>query len=143
MKNWDLDALAGAGALRSTANDMLKFLAANLELTDTPLKAAMRRMRSVHRETGTPDLEIAMAWHVFHKFGTDIFWHNGGTAGYRTFAGFDPARKTGVVVLCNTSFDIRRPGTPHSRKPLLRWRNSKRPTTRAKSHSIRRCWRAT
>src|SRR5439155_13085238 len=38
VKNWDLDALAGAGALRSTANDMLKFLAANLELTDSPLK---------------------------------------------------------------------------------------------------------
>jgi D-alanyl-D-alanine-carboxypeptidase/D-alanyl-D-alanine-endopeptidase len=106
VKNWDLDALAGAGALRSTANDMLKFLAANLELTDTPLKAAMRRMRTVHRETGTPDLEIAMAWHVFHKFGTDIYWHNGGTAGYRSFAGFDPAKKTGVVVLCNTFFDI-------------------------------------
>ena len=103
VKNWDLDALAGAGALRSTANDMLKFLAANLELTDTPLKNAMRRMRSVHRETGVPDLEIAMAWHIFHKFGTDIVWHNGGTGGYRTFAGLDPAKKTGVVVLCNTS----------------------------------------
>ena len=106
VKNWDLDALAGAGALRSTANDMLKFLAANLELTDTPLKAAMRRMRALHKATGTPDLDIAMAWHVFHKFGTDIYWHNGGTAGYRSFAGFDPAKKTGVVVLCNTSFDI-------------------------------------
>lgn len=105
VKNWDLNALQGAGALRSTANDMLKFLAANLELTDSPLKAAMRRMRSVHRETGTPDLEIAMAWHVFHKFGTDIYWHNGGTGGYRTFAGFNPAAKTGVVVLCNTFFD--------------------------------------
>jgi CubicO group peptidase (beta-lactamase class C family) len=105
VKNWDLDALAGAGALRSTANDMLKFLAANLELTDTPLKAAMRRMRAVHRETGTADLEIAMAWHIFHKFGTDIVWHNGGTAGYRSFAGFAPSKKTGVVVLCNTFLD--------------------------------------
>ncbi|HLK18934.1 MAG TPA: serine hydrolase [Bryobacteraceae bacterium] len=106
VKNWDLDALEGAGALRSTANDMLKFLAANLELTDSPLKPAMRRMRSVHRETGVPDLEIGMAWHVWHKFGSNIFWHNGGTAGYRSYAGFDPAKKTGVVVLCNSFFDI-------------------------------------
>jgi CubicO group peptidase (beta-lactamase class C family) len=105
VKNWDLDALAGAGALRSTANDMLKFLAANLEFTDTPLKAAMRRMRAVHRETGMPDLEIAMAWHISEKYGTNIFWHNGGTAGYRSFAGFDPAKKSGVVILCNTAFD--------------------------------------
>jgi serine-type D-Ala-D-Ala carboxypeptidase/endopeptidase len=105
VKNWDLDALAGAGALRSTANDMLKFLAANMELTDTPLKAAMRRMRSVRKDTGLPNVEIAMAWHIFTRYG-DIYWHNGGTAGYRSFAGFDPVKKTGVVVLCNTSFDV-------------------------------------
>ena len=105
-KNWDLDALAGAGAIRSTANDMLKFLAANLELTDTPLKAAMRRMRAVRRETGSPGLSIVMAWHVWNKYGTEIIWHNGGTGGYRSFAGFDLGRKTGVVVLCNSFFDI-------------------------------------
>jgi CubicO group peptidase (beta-lactamase class C family) len=79
VKNWDFAALAGCGAVRSTANDMLKFLAANLELTETPLKPAMRRMRSVSKETGVPDLKIGMAWHIFTKFGTEIWWHNGGT----------------------------------------------------------------
>lgn len=104
-KNWDFDALAGCGALRSTANDMLRFVAANLELTDTPLKTAMRRMRSVRKPTGVPDLDIAMAWHIYTKFGGDIVWHNGGTGGYRSFIGFDPASKKGVVVLCNTFMD--------------------------------------
>jgi CubicO group peptidase (beta-lactamase class C family) len=103
--NWDFDALAGCGALRSTANDMLTFLSANLELTDTPLKAAMRRMRSIRKPTGMPDLDIAMAWHIFTKFGGEIVWHNGGTFGYRSFIGFDPAAKKGVVVLCNTFMD--------------------------------------
>lgn len=106
VKNWDLDAIAGAGALRSTANDMLKFLAANLELTDTPLKPAMRRMRSMRRATGTPDVDILMAWHTLSRDGSEIVWHNGGTGGYRSFAGFDPVKKTAVVVLCNTSFDV-------------------------------------
>jgi CubicO group peptidase (beta-lactamase class C family) len=105
VKNWDLDALAGAGAIRSTANDMLKFVAANLDLTDTPLKSAMHRMRSMKKETGAPDLEIGMAWHLLTKFDTQIWWHNGGTAGYRSFVGFDPAKKEGVVVLCNTFMD--------------------------------------
>jgi len=105
-KNWDFDALAGCGALRSTANDMLLFLAANLELTDTPLRAALRRMRSVRKPTGMPDLNIAMAWHIFTRFGGEIVWHNGGTFGYRSFIGFDPAAKRGVVVLCNTFTDI-------------------------------------
>ena len=51
VKNWDLTVLAGAGAIRSTANDMLKFVAANLDLTDSPLRAAMHRMRSIDRPT--------------------------------------------------------------------------------------------
>jgi len=106
VKNWDLDALAGAGAIRSTADDMLKFLAANVGLADTPLKAAMERMRSVRSETGMPHVDIAMAWHIFSEFPPDIYWHNGGTAGFRSFAGMDVADRRAVVVLCDTSFDI-------------------------------------
>ena len=32
-----------------------------------------------------------------------IVWRNGGTAGFRTFIGFDPAREVGVVVLTNSA----------------------------------------
>lgn len=105
VKNWNLDALAGAGAIRSTANDMLKFLAANVGLTQTPLSAAMLRMRSVRADTGMPQIQIAMAWHISSQFPPEIFWHNGGTAGYRSFAGIDVAEKRAVIVLCNTFFD--------------------------------------
>ncbi len=104
--NWDLDAFAGAGGLRSSTTDMLRFLAANMELTDTPLKNAMRRMRSMHRPTGLPESEILMGWHRTTRFGTEVVWHNGGTGGYRTFAGFVPGTKKGVVVLCDTSFSV-------------------------------------
>jgi CubicO group peptidase (beta-lactamase class C family) len=106
MKNWDFDALAGCGALRSTVNDMLRFLAANLELTDSPLRPAMRRMRSIRKPTGASDLDIAMAWHIFTKFDHDVVWHNGGTIGYHSFVGFDPAAKKGVVILCNSFYAI-------------------------------------
>jgi CubicO group peptidase (beta-lactamase class C family) len=105
VKNWDFAALAGCGAIRSTVNDLLKFVAANLELTDSPLRAAMRRMRSVKKDTGVPDLQIAMAWHIFTKYDEQIFWHNGGTAGYRSFVGFKPDIKEGVVILCNSFMD--------------------------------------
>lgn len=105
VKNWDLGVLAGAGAIRSTTNDMLKFVAANLELTDSPLRAAMRRMRSIKKDTGTPDLQIAMAWHILTKFDQQIYWHNGGTGGYRSFMGFNPDTRQGVVILCNTFTD--------------------------------------
>src|SRR5581483_8490814 len=59
--NWDFDALAGCGALRSTADDLLRFVAANLGFVDTPLKGAMRRMLSVKKPTGMPGMDIAMA----------------------------------------------------------------------------------
>jgi D-alanyl-D-alanine-carboxypeptidase/D-alanyl-D-alanine-endopeptidase len=85
---------------------MLKFLAAAMDLRDTPLRPAFDRMLRARRPTGVPDLDIAMGWHIWKKYGTEIIWHNGGTGGYRSFAGFDAAKKKGVVVLCNTSLDI-------------------------------------
>lgn len=106
VKNWRFDALAGAGALRSTARDMLKFLTAAMGRRETPLRRAFDLMLEGRRPTGTPDLEIGLGWHVWKRFGTEIVWHNGGTGGYRSFAGFDPAKKAGVVVLCNTAFGV-------------------------------------
>jgi CubicO group peptidase (beta-lactamase class C family) len=99
-KNWDLPTLAGAGALRSSANDMLTFLAAEIGYTQSPLAPAMNAMRLPRRPAG-PGMEVALAWHVFTANGKTIFWHNGGTGGYRTYMGFDPEARTGVVVLMN------------------------------------------
>jgi D-alanyl-D-alanine-carboxypeptidase/D-alanyl-D-alanine-endopeptidase len=106
VENWDLPTLAGAGALRSTANDMLTFLAANLGYTKSSLAPAMAAMLKVRRPTGMPGLEIALGWHVRTIDGKEIVWHNGGTGGYRSFMGFDPVARTGVVALSNTSTTI-------------------------------------
>ncbi len=103
VANWDLPTLAGAGALRSTANDLLTFLAANLGDTTSPLAPAMAAMLTVRRPTGQPGLEVALGWHIFTTDGREIVWHNGGTGGYRSFMGFDAKTRTGVVVLSNAS----------------------------------------
>src|SRR5262245_25995017 len=44
VANWDLPTLSGAGALRSSANDMLTFLEAFLGYKETPLAPAMKAM---------------------------------------------------------------------------------------------------
>jgi serine-type D-Ala-D-Ala carboxypeptidase/endopeptidase len=103
VENWDLPTFAGAGALRSTANDLLNFLAANLGYTKSPLAPAMASMLKVRRPTGQPGLDIALGWHILTTNGKEIVWHNGGTGGYRSFMGFDPAARVGVVALSNTS----------------------------------------
>lgn len=102
VENWDLTpAFAAAGALRSDANDLLKFLAANLGNTTTPLASSMAAMLSVRRPTDAAGLEVALGWHIFTANNKEIVWHNGGTGGYRSFVGFDPRSRVGVVVLSN------------------------------------------
>lgn len=101
VSNWDLPTLAGAGALRSTANDLLTFLAAATGLKPSPLARAFAAMTATRRATGTPNLDIALGWHIFTTNQHDVVWHDGGTGGYRTFIGFAPKTQLGVVVLSN------------------------------------------
>ena len=103
VPNWDLPTLAGAGALRSTTNDLLTFLAANIGIEKSPLAPSMAAMIATRRPTGNPGLEIALGWHILTRDGHEIIWHNGGTGGYRTWIGFELKSRTGVVVLSNTS----------------------------------------
>ncbi len=101
--NWDLPTFAGAGALRSSANDMLTFLAANLGYVKTPLAPAMASMLTSRRPTGAPGKgEIGLGWLIVEPSSYEIVWHNGGTGGYRSFVGFVPSTRVGVVVLSNT-----------------------------------------
>ncbi|HTX39758.1 MAG TPA: serine hydrolase [Bryobacteraceae bacterium] len=102
VANWDIPTFAGAGALRSTVNDMLIFLAANLGYTKTALAQDMADEVSIRKPAG-PGMEIAYGWHVQTKDGSSIIWHNGGTGGYRTYMGYDPKARVGVVVLSNIS----------------------------------------
>ena len=102
VPTWDFQAMAGAGALRSTADDLLIFLAANLGETKTSLAPAMAEMLKVRRPTGVEGLENALAWQISSQHGKEIVWKDGGTYGYASFIGFDPKAHTGVVVLSNT-----------------------------------------
>ena len=98
---WDFtEAFAGAGALRSSANDLLTFLAANLGYTKTPLTAAMARMTSVRR-AASDTFEIGLGWRIENQDGAEIIWHGGATYGSRTFTAYDPKSRVGVVVLSN------------------------------------------
>jgi D-alanyl-D-alanine-carboxypeptidase/D-alanyl-D-alanine-endopeptidase len=101
VSNWDLPTFAGAGALRSNIEDMLKFLRANLQPSSN--NAPRIHDAFVARRPAGNNMEIGLGWHIMNRPDRKIVWHNGGTGGYRTFAGFDPASRRGVVVLTNTS----------------------------------------
>ncbi len=98
--------LLGSGGMRSTANDLLDFLAANIGLTASPLAPAMADMLTVKRPTQYLELKAALGWHVATLHGVEMVWENGQTAGYRAFIGYVPKKRIGVVVLSNSANTI-------------------------------------
>jgi D-alanyl-D-alanine-carboxypeptidase/D-alanyl-D-alanine-endopeptidase len=124
-ERWDVpEALAGAGALVSTANDLLQFLAANFAPSRSPLSDRLQVCHEIHAAALPPqgraqrlarrlsrveqDLSrcyqsMALGWFVgrLQSGANHVFWHHGATGGYRGFVGFVKDTSTGVVVLAN------------------------------------------
>jgi D-alanyl-D-alanine-carboxypeptidase/D-alanyl-D-alanine-endopeptidase len=98
--NWDLPALAGAGALRSTMNDMLKFLGANLSEPASDLERAMR-MAQQSRFPVSANARIGLGWITVTTENGEFIYHDGGTGGYGAIVGIDTKRGVGVVLLGN------------------------------------------
>jgi serine-type D-Ala-D-Ala carboxypeptidase/endopeptidase len=104
---WNLNAFAGAGAIRSTAADLLKYLQAQLHPeklqagtnpASRTISAAIEQTHELLSDAG-PKLKIALAW----NFNDGAYWHNGATGGYSSMAMFYPEKDFGVVVLFNTT----------------------------------------
>ncbi|WP_027066616.1 serine hydrolase [Maribacter sp. Hel_I_7] len=104
VENWDISTLAGAGGIRSSTFDMAKFISANLGYIDSELNKSMELTHKVrHHKAG--EMSVALAWHIKKGTNGDVVWHNGGTGGYRAFAGFVNESGQGVVLLTNSTND--------------------------------------
>jgi D-alanyl-D-alanine-carboxypeptidase/D-alanyl-D-alanine-endopeptidase len=110
------EVLMGGGALHSTANDLLKYLSANLDLSHSPLTPAMRETHDVRFQNQ------GLGWAV----SGDTLFHNGMTLGCTSSIAFDTKRRRGVVILSNQAFD---PEAQNLVSILLRseWNPEKRP----------------
>ena len=100
--NWYFLNLAGAGAIRSTTSDMLKFLKANMTEDNTDLNKAMKLSHALAYTSDDQTFNIGLGWHYANN--DSIVWHNGGTGGYRTFTGFLMDSDEAVVVMTNSTF---------------------------------------
>jgi D-alanyl-D-alanine-carboxypeptidase/D-alanyl-D-alanine-endopeptidase len=101
------ETLLGAGGLHSTANDLLKYLAANLGLRKSSLIPIMQKTHAIRFPHADSELDMALGWSVSHFPGADFMGHSGRGIGYRALIAFDPKRKRGVVVLSNSYDDDR------------------------------------
>lgn len=94
---WEFDAMAGAGALRSTAHDMLIFGRALLAGRSGPLgPAAERLLQPLHEmDGGEIGYAIMMRGPAAHR----VYYHDGATGAYRASLAFMPDTQDVLVVL--------------------------------------------
>jgi D-alanyl-D-alanine-carboxypeptidase/D-alanyl-D-alanine-endopeptidase len=101
---WDLPTLAGAGALRSTASDLVKFMKATcLTEAGAPLRSAIDLLLQTRRATNNSNLTAGLGWFVRSGNDDEVVWKDGMTGGYSTFAGFSTRLRSGAVVLSNAA----------------------------------------
>ena len=98
--NWDLNILAGAGAALSSAADMSKFILANIENNCK----AFDFQKQYHLQNGKQSM--GLGWFILKdllKGMDEIYFHNGGTGGYRSSMAINMKNQTGIIVLSNVT----------------------------------------
>jgi len=107
VPNWEATGLEGAGALRSTADDLLAYAAANLGLTPTSLFPAMKLAQLPRKHASSiPTLYIGLFWNTMNFGGKAYVLHAGRSGGYFALVLLSPEDNAGVVLLCDTEGDF-------------------------------------
>ena len=100
------ETIQSAGGMYSTANDLLKFLSANMGLIQTKIKDAIGETHLIRHSFGQSSDDkslkdyIGLGWTVTTDFGKEVMWHTGSIDGYTSITGFNPSKQIGLVILC-------------------------------------------
>lgn len=104
VQDWTFDALAGAGALWSSVDDLVRLARIHLGLIENPLDHAIADDRKiVEPEAG--GFALTRVWHVADSPEGRVYWHNGGTGGFGSFFGFRPANGEALILLVSGRAD--------------------------------------
>jgi serine-type D-Ala-D-Ala carboxypeptidase/endopeptidase len=98
------EAIRPAWALYSSANDLLKYLAANMGLIHTKINDIQDTHLIRHEEitiANSSAIYIGLGWHIITNLGTEVINHAGRIDGYTSFIGFNPTKQTGLLILCS------------------------------------------
>ena len=112
--HWEFDAFAPAGALRSTAADMLvyanAYIGGSARVLDRAIKLTMQP--TFDKES----VKTGLGWHFIKPGKDEIIFHNGGTGGYRSYLAVNRNKKFAVVILSNTAIS-----TDSMGNTLMQW----------------------
>jgi CubicO group peptidase (beta-lactamase class C family) len=98
---WDFKAYAAAGALRSTAEDMLKYAKAVLGEAPSSLSKAIQL--TIKETFNNGEQRVGLGWHFYKPGKDELIMHSGGTGGYRSIVTINKNRKQAVVILSNSA----------------------------------------
>ncbi|MFD5137185.1 serine hydrolase domain-containing protein [Streptomyces sp. NPDC058378] len=97
--------LTAAGAVRSSARDLLRVLTALLDPETAPgpaLRTALTEVQRPRLSVPRTGSRLCLIWNLRPRPGGALLHHSGGTRGFTAFAGFLPGSGTGLVALTNT-----------------------------------------
>ena len=98
IPNWNFEALAGAGAVLSSAEDMVQFIKKNVEQDDSNVVGSLKKLQQVQVQPNQ-----AFAWALDQsESGQPVFWHAGLTGGYACFVAISPEESKGWVLLATS-----------------------------------------
>jgi CubicO group peptidase (beta-lactamase class C family) len=99
--------MAGAGAFRSTASDLLKYVSANLGFLHTKLDDVIQ-LQHLIRHPIIPSTNpmnyseyLALDYRVLTNLGTETLSHTGAINGWNANVAFTPTKQIGVVAFCS------------------------------------------
>jgi len=112
------EVLQPAGALYSTANDLMKYLSANLGLIKTNINDILQETHLIRAEYQQPPATrvtaelfssnkslstsyVGLGWFIDTNLSEEIIQHSGEIYGYSSFIAFNPAKQIGFVWLCS------------------------------------------
>ncbi|TBV87071.1 class A beta-lactamase-related serine hydrolase [Lysinibacillus sp. OL1] len=88
----EMNEFMAAGAIRSTVDDLLKFLKIHVGNRNSGYLLTHQATHTISK-----DVSIGLGW----VLEDDIIWHNGSTKGFSSYLGFNKKQQTGVVILSN------------------------------------------
>jgi CubicO group peptidase (beta-lactamase class C family) len=108
VEHWHYSALGPAAGLRSSAEDLLKFVGANLSPESVPVRAALLLARQSRAQTA--DGGLGLGWSV-HEVSADeqtwpLVWRASETGGFSAFIGFRTDLQEGVVLLADAAIEL-------------------------------------
>lgn len=105
------ETIQSAGAMYSTANDLLKYLSANIGLIQTKIIDPIQETHLIRHSFGQSSDDkslkdyIGLGWTVTTDFGKEVIWHTGSIDGYTSIIGFNPSKQIGLVILCGCNYN--------------------------------------